>query len=46
MWPLSFKVGIKKVHLYNKRKRLADDLDEEEDSIDLPILLISSPKAI
>jgi hypothetical protein len=46
IWPPSFKVGIKKVYLYNKRKRLANNLDKEEDNIDLLILLTSSPKVI
>ncbi|KAN0106741.1 hypothetical protein V8E51_009617, partial [Hyaloscypha variabilis] len=46
IWPLSFKTGIKKIRLYNKRKRLANNLDKEEDYIELPILPLSSPKAI
>ena len=45
IWPVSYKAGIKKMRLYGKKKRLIEEVKEEE-SLDLPPLLPTRPDKV
>jgi hypothetical protein len=38
MWLISYKASIKKVYSYNKKKRLIDEVKEENNGVELPTL--------
>ena len=45
IWPVSYKAGIKKMRSYGKKKRLIEEVKEEE-SLDLPPLLPTRPDKV
>jgi hypothetical protein len=45
IWPVSYKARIKKMWLYEKKKRLIKEVEVEE-SLDLPPLLPTRPDKV